>query len=197
MNDSGGGPQKYTIKKDGAKAILQKNYQWIMRKLLGRCYVYICIRAPAMCIVSTKYFIICHLRLYHTSVKAWSFCSASPFPLLCEQCASNTCLNKVYCCWGGSNDCWDIILAQGKEFSSWMVPLHINAWPGLNISCVCIDVECCQVYLPELLICAYGFHTSVMTCWGCTVKVIALFGLSGQPHVYGSQLWCVFFFFFL
>lgn len=91
-------PQKYAIMKDRVKPILQKNHQRRRRKLVWRGCIYIYIRDPAMCIVSTKYFIICHFRLYHASVKAWSFCSVSLFPLLCEQCASNTCLNKVYCC---------------------------------------------------------------------------------------------------
>ena len=117
----------------------------------GSC-AWICIRAPAMCIVSPKYFILCHLRLYHTSVKVRSFCSVSLFPLLCEQCASNTCLNKVYCCCRRQQ--WLLgyqARRAGEELSCWVVPPHANAWPGLNTDLVPVDSGCYWIYLPGLL----------------------------------------------
>ena len=108
-----------------------------------------------MCIVSPKYFILCHLRLYHTWVKARSFCSVSLFPLLCEQCASNTCLNKAYCCCRRQQ--WLLgyrTRRVGEELSCWLVPPHANAWPGLNPDLVPIDSGCYWIYLPGLLYCS-------------------------------------------
>lgn len=61
------------------KAMVQNGQEQTRRKLLPMASLYICIRTLARCIVSTEYFIICHLGLYHTSVRAKSVRSVSLF----------------------------------------------------------------------------------------------------------------------
>lgn len=61
------------------KALVQNGREQPGRKLLPVASACVCIRTLARCIVSTKCFIICHLELHHTSVRAKSLRSVSLF----------------------------------------------------------------------------------------------------------------------
>lgn len=83
--------------------------------------------------VSTKYLITRYHGLYHTSVPAQSSGLVSLCPLLCEQCASNTCLNKAYSASGSSNDCWDGTPEKGGRVEQLNGSAAYKFRPGLNI----------------------------------------------------------------